>query len=175
MLLLDCYMPPYICQFCGHKSSCKFNYYCHYNTHITPDNINTISKEDIELCMLYSNKNGLRQMKYYKNNKGKIREYKKKYNKEYCENNKGKIKEYRKEYNQNNREKLKEYREKLKEYKKKYDKEYRQNNKEKIKQRTKEYTQKNKERISEKNRKYYLKNKRSRSELPDEITISDDE
>jgi len=125
-------MPPYICQFCGHKSSCKSNYYYHYNTHITPDNINTISKEDIDLCMLYSNKKGLCKMKYYENNKEKIKQM----TKEYYQKNKEQLAQYNKAYRQNNKEKLmqskREYRQnnkdKIKEYQKIYDKEYRQTN-----------------------------------------------
>ena len=84
--------------------------------------------------------------------------------KEYREENKEKIKEYKEKYHQENKEKLKEYYQEYREENKEKIKEYREKNKEKQKEyreknkeKQKEYTKKNKEKKKEYNKKYYQK------------------
>jgi len=84
------------------------------------------------------------QPEYQKENKEKIKEYRKEYNIE----NKEKIKEYKKEYQKENKEKIKEYQ-----------KEYRIENKEKFKEYKKEYNIENKDQIKEHKKEYYIENK----------------
>jgi len=112
----------------------------------------------------------------YKNNKEKISESRKDYQKQYRENNKEKLKQYRennkeklkvfnKNYRENNKEKIKEYKKtnKYKEYNKNYTKIYYENNKEKIIQWNKEwsktYYQNNKEKILNVKKLYNENNK----------------
>jgi len=104
------------------------------------------------------------------NDPEQVKEYHKKYKKQYYQKNKKKHKEYReknkeyirkrrKQYYQKNKKKIrikhKEYREKNKEKIKEYAKKYRKKNKEKLKEHWKKYYLENKETISNKNKKYY--------------------
>jgi hypothetical protein len=124
-------MSLYNCRFCDYNNKVVSSYYCHLYSHIDLDNIELFSREELEKANYYINKKkeySIKFAKYYQNNKDKILEYQKEYNKKYRENNK----------------------EKLRQYKKEYDKIYRENNKEKITEKNKIYYQKNKEKISEK-------------------------
>ena len=86
---------------------------------------------------------------------------------EYRKNNKEKIKSYKKEYRKNNKEKIKKAKqehykknkEKINEKHKKYRIEYYQINKKKIQKKQKIYRDNNPEKMTEKSRKWYKKNK----------------
>jgi len=100
---------------------------------------------------------------YVEKNKGKIKEYKDAYQKEYCKNNKEKIAEQVKQYSENNKEKIaerrKEYYQKNKEKLAEKQRQHYQDNKEKINEKSRQYYQDNKEQIAEKQRQHYQKKK----------------
>jgi hypothetical protein len=107
----------YICHFCNYASNNKNEYYIHNYKHLTPENIDSFTPEEIQLCNYYKDLKINREKEYYEKNKDKIKERNKEYMKEYHMKNKEKMKEYNKEY----REKNKAYiLQKHKEYMKKY-------------------------------------------------------
>ena len=110
-------MPQYICRFCHYETIHRHHYYSHLHTHITLDNLNTFSDDEIKLCNFYYSK-------------------KVDYKKIYYEKNKKTLLQKSKIYRLNNIEKLSQK-------KREYQVKYRKNNKEIISQKGKEYNVKN--------------------------------
>ena len=57
-------MPLYICHFCNYSSNNKYVFYYHNNKHLTSDNINSFTPEEIQLCKFYKEKKLQNAKKY---------------------------------------------------------------------------------------------------------------
>ncbi len=93
----------YICHFCNYSSYNKNKYYNHNYKHLTSENIDSFTPEEIQLCNYYKDFKTNREKEYYEKNIERLTEYKK----EYYEKNKERLTEYKKEYNKKYRQRKK--------------------------------------------------------------------
>ena len=102
-------MPQYICSFCNYQTIYKNHHYSHLYNHITLDNFNTFSEDEIKLCYFYYSKKVEYKKKYYENNKEKLLEKSKIYRLNNIERMLKHKREYQVKYRQNNKEKISHY------------------------------------------------------------------